>query len=339
VGAVATRAGLVAVAARAGLGATATRVRATRVAAGSLLITAATILTAAVTPPAAAAGQWQRPVAGPLTRAFDYGDDPFAPGRHRGVDFAVHPGDPVRSACAGRVVFAGAAGSSGPTVSVRCGHWRVAYLPLRTLAVQTGARVARGARLGTAARSGLHAGLHVGVRREGRRWAYVDPTPFFGARAPMPVPIGPPPRAVRTPSNPRPAPVRRAPIAAPRSDPVRVPVTAPRSDPVRVPVTAPRSDPVRVPLVAPRGRPVAIPGRRPVPSPSRVPEASGPTAPAPERSLAPWPAWAGLALVLGGASGAGISLRRRRFRTALAVPGPRAAVVTPAEADGLGRST
>lgn len=284
-GAVALRAGLVAVAARAGLGATAARARVTRVAAGSLLILAASILAAALMPPAAAAGRWQRPVPGSLTRPFDYGDDPFAAGRHRGVDFAVRPGDPVRSACAGRVVFAGTAGASGPTVSVRCGPWRVAYLPLRTLAVHGGARVARGARLGTAAGrgtrlaqtagSGPHAGLHVGVRREGRRWAYVDPLPFFGAGAPIPVPIGPSPRALRTPPEPRRA-------------------------------------PVRAPGIAPRGRAVAIPQGRAMPSPaSGTRQAGGPGAVGSGRPVAPWLTWAGLALVLAGASGAGISRRRR----------------------------
>jgi hypothetical protein len=322
-GAVAPRVGLAAVAARAGLGATAARVRLTRVAAGSLLIIAATILAAAVTPSAAAAGRWQRPVTGPVTRPFDYGDDPFAAGRHRGVDFAVRPGDPVRSPCAGRVVFAGTAGASGPTVSVRCGPWRVAYLPLRTLAVRGGARVARGAplgtaaghgarlgttgghgallgtaggpgarlataaghgvRLGTPAGSGPHVGLHVGVRREGGRWAYVDPLAFFGARGPIPVPIGPSPRAIRTPPRPR------------------IP---------RVPITAPEGDPVRVPVVAPSGPAVAIPRGRTVPSSVSSSQAGGPGGAGAAGPVAPWPAWAGLALVLAAAWGAGLSRRR-----------------------------
>jgi murein DD-endopeptidase MepM/ murein hydrolase activator NlpD len=219
-----------------------------------------------VAPAAAAArGRWQQPVAGPVTRAFDYAGNPFAAGRHRGADFAARPGAPVRSACAGRVVFAGTAGANGPTVSVRCGPWRVAYLPLRTLAVRRGARVARGAPLGTAAGSGRHAGLHVGVRREGWRWGYVDPLPFFGASAQPP--LAPAPRPLRRPPSSR-------------------PVEAPRPGLLRRPSREPRPTRLRHPVVAP-ARP-----QWPV-------------------DVAPWPAWAGLALVLAGVSGAGLARRRR----------------------------
>jgi hypothetical protein len=238
---------------------------------GALLL--AYLLAAVVVPRAAASPRWQLPVTGPVARAFDYAGDPFAAGRHRGVDFAVRPGQAVRSACAGRVVFAGTAGSSGPTVSVRCGSWRVAYLPLGSLAVARGARVEQGARLGTAAGTGPHAGLHVGVRRQGRRWAYVDPLPFFGARPPSP-PLGPAPRGVRPP-------------VAPRVAPRPVPVGA-----------APRRR--LVPAHPPRAAPFA---QRPAPR---------------AHPLAPWLAWAGLALVLGGAGAAW----RRRARPAAGAPRP-----------------
>jgi hypothetical protein len=246
---------------------------------GAALLVCAAVCAAigAAAPAAAARGHWQRPVSGPVTRAFDYAGEPFAPGRHRGADFAARPGEPVRSACAGRVVFAGPAGSNGPTVSVRCGAWRVAYLPLRTLAVHRGARVARGAPLGTAAAPGRHAGLHVGVRREGSRWGYVDPLPFFGTAGQLP--LAPAPRPLRRPPSSRPS-------VVPRSDPLRRPVVVPGSGPLRRPAVVPRSGPLR--------------------GPAEVP---------------PWPAWAGLTLVLAGASGAGLARRRRVSRTR-----PRAAV-------------
>jgi hypothetical protein len=203
-------------------------------------------------------------VAGPVTRAFDYGAAPFAAGRHRGADFAARPGAPVRAACSGRVVFAGVAAANGPTVSVRCGRWRVAYLPLRALTVRRGARVARGALLGTAAGAGRHAGLHVGVRREGSRWDYVDPLGFFGTAGRPP--FAPGPRALRRPR------------AGPRTAAVPPPTRR------TLPVT--RAWPLPAPL--------------------------------PSRPLAPWPAWAGLALVLAGAGGAGLARRRRAPRPRLA---------------------
>jgi hypothetical protein len=248
-----------------------------RILGAALLVCAAV---GAAAPAAAARGHWQRPVSGPVTRAFDYAGEPFAPGRHRGADFAARPGEPVRSACAGRVVFAGRAGSNGPAVSVRCVAWRVAYLPLRTLAVHRGAHVARGAPLGTATGSGRHAGLHVGVRREGSRWGYVDPLRFLGTSGQLP--LAPAPRPLRRPPSSRP-------LVVPRSGPLRRPVVVPRSGPLRRPAVVPRSVPLRRPVVVPRpNRPAEVP---------------------------PWPAWAGLTLVLAGASGAGLARRRRVSRT------------------------
>jgi murein DD-endopeptidase MepM/ murein hydrolase activator NlpD len=280
--------------ARGGWGAPAARLLAARLLAAALLVCAA----AGAAPPAAAAsGHWQQPVPGPVTRAFEYSGEPFAAGRHRGADFAARSGAPVRSACAGRVVFAGTAGSNGPTVSVRCGVWRVAYLPLRTLALRRGARVGRGTLLGTAAGSGRHGGLHVGVRREGSRWGYVDPLRFFGAAGQLP--LAPPPRPVRPPPAGRPLP---AAPPRPRPTPLHRPVEVSRSDPLRRPVAALAPDPART-----------NPLHRPVEAPAR-----GPQSPVEE---APWPAWAGLAPVIAGACGAGLARRRRAHRLR-----PRAAV-------------
>jgi len=74
----------------------------------------------ASTAQAASAG-WVRPVAGPVLRVFAVGADRFAAGQHRGVDLSAPPGARVRSACAGRVTFAGTVPRGGRTVSVRCG--------------------------------------------------------------------------------------------------------------------------------------------------------------------------------------------------------------------------
>src|SRR5699024_143571 len=130
----------------------------------------------------------------------------------------------------------------GGVVTELCGRWRVTVLPLATISVRPGALVRAGARVGTAARSPAHDGVHLGVRRDGVRFGYVDPLRFLVAPRPSaPVLVGP--------RRPRP----RAPRAAP------------------------------MPVVRRSSPPVA---------------------------LVPWPAWAGLALLLG-AVPVRIRLRRR----------------------------
>src|SRR3954468_4415491 len=92
-----------------------------------------------VAAPAALAAEpgWVRPVPGDVVRPFDYAEgDPFARGRHRGADLAAAPGAPVRSACGGRVAFAGRVPGGGHAVTVACGRWRVSHLPLAAVAVR-----------------------------------------------------------------------------------------------------------------------------------------------------------------------------------------------------------
>jgi hypothetical protein len=151
------------------------------------------------------------PVPGEVTRGFDPGR-PFEGGRHRGVDLAAAPGTAVRAACSGPVAFAGRIGSAG-IVTLRCGPWRVTHMPLATI----GARgdVKRGAVIGTVAPSRAHRGLHLGVRRDGTRFGYLDPLRFLARRAP---PLGPAPRPGRRapPLGPAAPAGRRAPF--PRID-------------------------------------------------------------------------------------------------------------------------
>jgi murein DD-endopeptidase MepM/ murein hydrolase activator NlpD len=129
------------------------------------------------------------PVPGEVTRGFDPGR-PYEGGRHRGVDLAAAPGTAVRAACAGPVVFAGRIGGTG-IVTLRCGPWRVTHMPLARIAAR--GRVARGAVIGTVAASQAHEGVHLGVRRDGTRFGYVDPLRFLGRRSP-PAPLGRAPR-------------------------------------------------------------------------------------------------------------------------------------------------
>lgn len=171
--------------------------------AATTIIVAGALTTAA---PVAAAG-WLPPVAGEATRLFDPGRHPFEAGRHRGVDLAAAPGAQVRAPCAGVIAFAGRVGTTGRVVTLRCGPWRVTHLPLATIAARPGQSVDRGTPLGTVARSTDHAGLHLGVRREGRRFGYVDPLDFLTTRpTPAPPPLGRAPRPHRSTPPPRPRP-------------------------------------------------------------------------------------------------------------------------------------
>jgi hypothetical protein len=177
---------------------------------------------AALAPEAAARESWHAPVAGPVTKPFELGDNPFAPGDHRGADFAAAPGTPVHAACSGRVVVAGRVGTSGRLVTIACGPWRATHMPLATIAVRRGATVRRGAELGTVAPSSTHAGVHLGARRAGARFGYVDPLRLIGGDHPPPAPPAAPHRVPRGPVASRPARARarpeyaRPPIAAPR---------------------------------------------------------------------------------------------------------------------------
>ena len=194
---------------------------------------------------------WTPPVSGAPAKPFHLGPNPFLRGQHRGVDFAGG-GARVRAACAGRVVFAGRVAGEG-TVSVRCGRWRVSYAPLTGIAVREGERIGAGARLGRSPR-----GLHFGVRRERRRFGYVDPLRFLDAGRPAPPLLGPPPKGRLRP---------------------------PPTDGARAPT--PDSWRAHAPALS-----------RPVPARPRA--VSRPAA-----TLAPWPVWLGLTLLLTGLAGAG----------------------------------
>jgi murein DD-endopeptidase MepM/ murein hydrolase activator NlpD len=200
----------------------------------ALLLTLAAISLVAwlVVVPVAAAS-WQRPVGGPLQRAFTVLPDRYARGQHRGVDLGAPEGAPVRAACGGRVRFAGRVPGGGLTVSVVCGRLVATYQHLGTLATRRGAGVLSGAVLGSVGRSGLAPGvrahLHLGARElvSGR---YVDPLALFGAspraappvgRAPRAAPLGPAPPALRRRPGLVPEPLGRGfePRAAPATQP------------------------------------------------------------------------------------------------------------------------
>jgi Peptidase family M23 len=223
-----------------------------------ILHLAATLLAFLLLVPSAWA-EWVWPARGEVISPYRNGTDPYASGQHRGIDIAAATGTPVVAAAGGEVRFAGTAGSSGLTVSVRTGDGRhdTSYLHLSATSVHEGDSVATGQQLGAVGTSGSRSvaapHLHFGVRDAGSRHAYHDPLGF------LPPPTAEPPRGAPAP-EPSPVPVSPAPAPAPVQAPAtrRVPVRAPA--PRRVPVGAPRG----VPVGEPRRVPVGVPRQAPV---------------------------------------------------------------------------
>ncbi len=159
----------------------------------------------------AAEPRWSAPVAGAVQRPFSYGNDVFSAGAHRGLDLGARPGGAVRAPCSGTVVFAGRLPAGSQAVSIACGRWRATLLPLSALNVRSGYRIERHASIGTVGRDSSHAGLHLGVRKEGDRWGYVDPAPLIAdsGRVPEAPPPSVAPRAPRASPPAVPAPPAR----------------------------------------------------------------------------------------------------------------------------------
>jgi hypothetical protein len=226
-----------------------------------LLISAVALAALVLLPPPALAG-WIWPVRGEVITPYRYGPDPYAAGQHRGVDIAGEAGATVVAATSGEVRFAGTAGSSGLTVSVRTADGRhdTSYLHLASASVHEGDTVAAGQPVGTVGTTGSRSAtaphVHFGVRVAGSRHAYRDPLRFL-----PPIPTHKPPRAD---PGPQPAPVPVGPARAPV--PVRRPAPAgPAPAPVRVP--APALQPAPVPVGS---------ARAPEPKPSTNTSPSGP---------------------------------------------------------------
>jgi hypothetical protein len=121
---------------------------------------------------------WLPPVDGPVVRPFEAPAFAYGPG-HRGIDFAVPPGTPVRASSDGMVAFAGSVAGSLHVVVAHDGQLRTTYAFLAGIGVRAGDRVTRGQVVGAAGSSGPEheaGGLHFGVRRGDR---YVDPQRLF----------------------------------------------------------------------------------------------------------------------------------------------------------------
>jgi Peptidase family M23 len=240
--------------------------------------------------PAFAAWVW--PLQGEVISSYRNGDDPYAGGQHRGIDIAGQIGAPVTAAAAGEVRFAGTAGSSGLTVSVRTDDgFDTSYLHLSATQVSAGERVSAGQRLGAVGTSGVRSTvaphLHLGVREAGSRHAYRDPLALL---PPLPAPLPEPPVGAPAPEPASPAPVAApAPRALP--SPGRLPARRPapggrpapgaRRLPARRRIPADRRAPARRPVPAPRPGPSPVPAVRRLGAPEPHPADAGRPASAP----------------------------------------------------------
>jgi peptidase M23-like protein len=216
-------------------------------------------------PAAPADAAWVWPVHGDVITPYRNGTDPYAAGQHRGIDIAAAVGTEVVAAAGGDVRFAGTAGSSGLTISIRTSDgYDTSYLHLSSLAVRAGARVSAGDRIGavgtTGTRSATAPHLHFGVRDAGTDHSYHDPLAFLPAPPGAPSPEPPAPAPAPEPAPPAPAPLTPTPAARPRTAPVRRPAPAPR---LPRPLPAPEAHPRLATAPAP------TPSRRLLPQPAR----------------------------------------------------------------------
>jgi murein DD-endopeptidase MepM/ murein hydrolase activator NlpD len=233
----------------------------------ALIFAAALLLVLLAAAPARA--DWVWPVEGEVITPYRNGDDPYAAGQHRGIDIAAATGTTVVAAAGGEVRFAGTAGSSGITVSIRTadGLFDTSYLHLSSAAVRKGQRVATGEAVGavgtTGVRSAARPHLHFGLRDAGTRHAYHDPLTF------LPPPALAPPRPRPTPA-PSPVPEPLTPEPEPEQAPAARPPPAPVPLPHRLPV------PPQVPAGrgAPSLRPTAPRAPRTQPAPRQATPAS-----------------------------------------------------------------
>ncbi|WP_066519716.1 murein hydrolase activator EnvC family protein [Curtobacterium ammoniigenes] len=125
---------------------------------------------------------WSWPVAArEMARGWEAPAHDFGAG-HRGVDFRVRIGEPVRAPDSGTVSFAGPVAGRPVVVIEHVGGLR-STIDAADPEVRAGQRVARGQLIGTARGdhcAGREACLHLGARIGEQ---YVDPTPYLLAQS------------------------------------------------------------------------------------------------------------------------------------------------------------
>ena len=113
------------------------------------------------------------PVDAPVVDPFRPPENPYGPG-NRGVEYDTEPGDVVRAAAAGTVVFSGAVAGSLYVTLDHGGGVLSTYSYLQRISVRAGADVAGGRVIAIAGER-----LHFSVRVDG---SYADPAGFVGVR-------------------------------------------------------------------------------------------------------------------------------------------------------------
>ena len=109
---------------------------------------------------------YRPPVSGRVIDPFRPPATAFSAG-NRGLEYATSPGEPVRAAGPGHVIFAGQVGGVMNVVVLHADGLRTSYSGLASMSVGRGQAVDAGQRLGTSL-----ATLHLGVRAG---TAYLDP--------------------------------------------------------------------------------------------------------------------------------------------------------------------
>ncbi|MEN3271801.1 MAG: hypothetical protein V7636_562 [Actinomycetota bacterium] len=115
------------------------------------------------------------PVDAPVVDEFRPPQTHYGPG-NRGIDYDVAPGDVVRAAADGVVVFAGRIGSSSHVVVLHDDGIRTSYSFLAEVDVRRGAHIHQGDAVGVAGGE-----VHFGARAGNE---YLDPTSLFGGGPP-----------------------------------------------------------------------------------------------------------------------------------------------------------
>lgn len=143
---------------------------------GALSVALLVVLGAPPTPAGAEEGAYAPPVPGPVIDGWRPPPNQYGPG-NRGIDLAATPGEPVRAAADGEVVFAGRIGSAHHVVVLHPDGIRTTYAFLAGTNVRRGQRVVRGQQVGVAA-GAVHFGARAGDDR------YLDPTQLLAGRPP-----------------------------------------------------------------------------------------------------------------------------------------------------------
>lgn len=147
----------------------------------ALLLLASTVLLATSAAPSVAVdgGRPQRfiaPIDGPITERFKMLPNPYAAGSHRGIDYGVPPGTPVRASGDGAVEFAGPVAGDGLFVTIRHdGGLETTYSYLSRIDAAKGQPIRQGEVIGRSGEGHPGSGkpaLHFGAKQDGR---YIDP--------------------------------------------------------------------------------------------------------------------------------------------------------------------